>query len=210
MSIKAIDFIKIWTEFIIKITSDSNWVDYYSNNKKWSEFIMGEKNNIQNSPFGNFASNKYEFRYRKEDGLTDLSISSTKNFNEIKSLHETNNLDVIKQDFYYPRYYDILIEHENNIYFCYQEMIKLTYSKAKLKVLITYNENSVEDENYMYIQRQVVSNFSSVIKQANSNLTESESTKYLLLIGQKNDKKLNFSNFIFDINGSLTNTIKTN
>jgi len=210
--ISADEFTEYWKEFIQKKiveNQDFNWEELYDHDyKEWTNITIGPPvSDEQNSPFGDFLKCKNGLRYRREDGLVDLAFAPDNNFEGILSLHENpqERIDVLKKDPekvpFYPRYYSILLEHENNIYMCYEEMAKLCYCRARLKVLITYNENVDSAGNYPYVNETVKSNFETVIKQSNEQFPENCEVEYLLLIGQKEQHKLNWFSYAFDFKG---------
>ncbi|MBA7586558.1 hypothetical protein ES708_28560 [subsurface metagenome] len=200
--ISAKEFANYWTDFIKeKILSDSNWREWYDHEyKTWTEKTIGlPVSEEENSPFGDFIKSKTGLRYRKEDGLVDLTFAPDNNFENILSLHEKpeDRFDVLKKDPekvpFYPRHYSILVEHENDIYKCYEEMAKLAYCRARLKVLITYNENVDLKDDYMYLEEVIVQNFTKIKKQSNENFPENKNTEYLLLVGQKRKDTLTWN-----------------
>jgi len=200
--ISANEFTKYWIEFIEqKILTKPYWKKWYDNEyKKWTEKTIGlPVSEEKNSPFGDFIKSKTGLRYRKEDGLVDLTFAPEKNFEGIFSLHEKpkDRSDVLKKDPekvpFYPRYYSILVEHENDIYKCYEEMAKLAYCRARLKVLVTYNENVDLKDDYMYLEEVIVQNFNKIKQQSNENFPENENTEYLLLVGQKRKDTLTWN-----------------
>lgn len=202
--ILAKEFANYWTDFIKqKILTVSDWKNWYDHEyKTWTEKTIGlPVSEEKNSPFGAFIKPKTGLRYRKEDGLVDLTFAPDNNFENILSLHEKpeDRNDVLKKDPervpFYPRYYSILVEHENDIYKCYEEMAKLAYCRARLKVLITYNENVDSKSDYKYIEKLVIQNFVEIKHQANKDFCENKQTEYLLLIGQKDQNKLNWNSF---------------
>ena len=103
----------------------------------------------------------------------------------------------------YPTNYDILIEHENDIKLCYQEMIKLTYYKSSLKVLVTYNYDENAENQWQKTEANAVANFSSILQQTNSEMPENKDTEYLFIIGQmkKNLPVLKWTFVIYGIHG---------
>jgi len=206
-SMTAKEFYTNWVNFIIqKVISKQNWMNYYNDNKSWTELTIGTKQSEKiNSPLGDFIKNKTALRYRKEDGLTDLSFASNYSFDNVYTLHQ-NQVDrakVITDSVYYPSFYEILIEHENDIYNCYEEMVKLTYDRARLKVLITYNENVDDTSDYKFANNILIANFSTIIKQANNKYPENNETEYLFIIGQIENSKLVWYSYIFDYNGNV-------
>ena len=206
----AKDFSAHWKKFISQnCISKSDWLKYYNDNHLWTEITIGLKCSEEiNSPFGDFLKNVSGLIYRKEDGLTDLAFSENDFFNKIYSLHnsESKRKEVLPKNAFYPKYYDILVEHENNIYLCFQEMIKLTYYRARLKVLITYNENIDDSSDYKYVNDLLINNFCTIIKEATEKHHENRDTEYLLIIGQMNHGTLAWNYYIFDYKGKLVNT----
>jgi hypothetical protein len=201
----AREFLNLWIDFLNKkIVDHISWLQDYDKNKRWTEFILGEKQSRgSGSPLGEYIAQKTGLRYRTEDGLTDLAFAPKESFAGIHSLHEDpdkrkTNLD---EKLFYPQHYEILVEHENNIYTCYEEMAKLTYSKGRLKVLITYNENVDKKSDYKYADEILADNFSTMIKQANLKYPENPETEYLLIIGQLNHNILEWESFVFNHEG---------
>lgn len=82
-------------------------------------------------------------------------------------------------------------------------MIKLTYDRARLKVLITYNENVDKKSDYKFINEILTNNFRTKINQANTKHPENSETEYLLIIGQKVNNNLIWYSYIFDKNGKI-------
>lgn len=196
-----------WIDFISKeCTTKSDWLNQYNDNNLWTLFTIGPKCSEEaNSPFGEYLKNKIGLRYRKEDGSVDLAFADNKNFKNVLSLHkqESERINVVKENSFYPNYYEILVEHENNIYLCFEEMIKLTYFRARLKVLITYNENVDDTSDYYYANEILVTNFSKIISQANEKYPENMNTLYLLIVGQLNNGKLIWYFYTFNNRGEL-------
>jgi len=207
--ISADEFKTYWIEFINQeVINDPHWAEWYDcNYKKWTEITIGLPTLKGNSPIGEFIKSKTGLRYRKEDGLVDLAFAPDNNFEGILSLHEKQEerIDVLKKDPekvpFYPRYYNILVEHENDIYRCFEEMAKLCYCRARLKVLITYNENVDSTGNYPYVKETVISNFNKIIEQSNEEFKENSDVEYLLLIGQKDQNKLNWFSYAYNFKG---------
>jgi len=200
--ISAKEFTKYWIEFIEqKILTKPYWKKWYDHEyKKWTKETIGlPVSEEENSPFGAFIKSKTGLRYRKEDGLVDLTFAPDNNFENILSLHEKpkDRSDVLKKDPekvpFYPSYYSILVEHENDIYKCYEEMAKLAYCRARLKVLITYNENVDSKNDYKFMEEVIVQNFNKIRQQSNKNFPENELTEYLLLVGQKRKDTLTWN-----------------
>lgn len=208
----ATKFIGAWSIFI-KDHISNGWKEAYLDNTKWTKFILGTKQSKINtgSPLGDAILGhfgKSAFRYRKEDGLFDLTVAPTQSFHGVKSQHEVEKArtPVIDNQSYYPPYYDILIEVENNVETCWEEMTKLTYAKSKLKVLITYNWDVEPDQDYHYVSEILINNFSEIIKQSNAEFPENEETQYMLIVFQKKEDQLYWNSGVFkNKDGELIN-----
>ncbi len=192
--VSANNFYDLWLRFITKkITINDKWNSLYQNDRTWSNIILGNKqSSTTDSPLGQFINNETGLLYRREDGLADLGFSFNNKFNKIEKIHwkKPFNKDFISFDGkFYPDKYDILLEHENSITKCWEEMVKLTYFRAKLKVLITYNRDAQEGETYDHVFKTLCSNFKNIIKQSQTKISEAKKTEYLLIVGQNNNNK---------------------
>ncbi len=122
--------------------------------------------------------------YIKEDCLFDLSVYYSEKFENIYSYDVDGKATKINTKSNTTN--AILIEHENNILLAYEEMIKLTYVKAKLKVIISYDRwNDIE-----FAKERLSNNLKQIVYQANQRITESLSTEYLIIVGQNKGDKI--------------------
>ncbi len=182
---KAKAFFKTWKAFVNEKTKDK---DIWEGNKgaKRTIELFGKKGSSKtDSPFGNyFQEHNKKFKYRKEDGLVDLAIYREVYYKGIGNLYDPKTTKYNERELIaYPIFYDILIEHENKPELCFHEMTKLADFRSKLKVLITYNWDKEESEDYSYVYATLSKNFKEIIDQANKSCKETE-TEYLLMIGQ--------------------------
>jgi hypothetical protein len=203
--IDAKTFIRAWVEFSKEFTSKNpNWLDSYQSSISWSTlFLGGKKSTEENSPIGNFLKDKFALRYRVEDGLFDLAFSSSENFKQIPYLSR-NVLDYFEPEYFFPAYYDIIMEIENEYVCAWQEMTKLTWVRCPLKVLVTYNGiKEKQKENEMLIQ-----SFQTIIKQAIGAYPENPETEYVLIVGNDLNQKLNWECFVFSNEGKQKHTEK--
>ncbi len=87
-----------------------------------------------------------------------------------------------------------IVEFENDFAACFQEMIKLTQLRGKLKVLVTYDypykDNPGTKNDWVEIARR---NWRSIIRDAHSHLPE-PGVEYLLAIGQLSNTESKGSN----------------
>ncbi|NQU87710.1 MAG: hypothetical protein HQ541_18315 [Mariniphaga sp.] len=203
---KAKSFIEIWKEFHKEELKDLIGTFSYDNKVGKTEAILGKKKDV-NSKLGYFIENYFakhhveqtRLKYFKEDFTRDLTVvqKGKKYKVKTKSYHNEPIKSTIK-NYYYS--YELILEHENDILLCQQEMIKLTYFKAPLKVLVTYCwDNEKDDENKIYRDRAKC-NFQTIIEKSNQYFPENNSTEYLLIIGQKNQTDFNWYYYIFKFN----------
>lgn len=93
-------------------------------------------------------------------------------------MHEKNEHPVADA---YPVGYPLLLECENDTAMAYQEMVKLTYYRAPLKVLVCYDYGS--KSRWGYAKERLIKNFHEIIHQTNEWFPENPQTEYLLIIG---------------------------
>ena len=205
--IKILDmdtFIECWKSFTEK-NKDQLLTKYDCSD--WTSYICGEKKSTnEGSPFGDYFIKNFGdvHSYRKEDGLIDLAIYKKEEFvKDIYSLAKRagNETFPLKNC---PTSYDVLIEHENDVSRAHEEMYKLSYFRANLKVLVTYIWDPRGDEMWKNTHERLSKNFASIIKQTNEKYPENVETSYILITGQRISEKLiwNYTGF------SVMNTLK--
>ena len=197
---KATQFISKWKDLIKELKNNTNFFRYYQNDTSWTNFVLGEvetKNKVTNScRLGEIIIDDEELEYRKEDAKIDIAFGK-ENF-EVLDIKNTNKITI--DDCFYPKVYEIIVEHENNIATAWQEMVKLTTFRAKLKVLITYNwgEDENDKKDYSKNIETTAQNFENIIKQTNEAFPENPDTEYLLIIGQRKVENLFWHYFIYN------------
>ena len=188
-------FVACWKEFV-KAKNDELF-DNFDKPAERTRLVLGDKSSsIDNgSPFGdhfrNYFSNKYS--YRKEDGSVDLSIYKSEFIENVSDMKIEEKVSNITQDKLnnFPKVYSVLLEQENVIERAYEEMHKLTYFRANLKVLVTYIWNpSKTGDKWAYAHDRICKNFESILKQTNDIFPENGETDYILVTGQKVNEKL--------------------
>jgi hypothetical protein len=199
-------FLKHWLDFSQTLTSNGDWLTHWQSSTAWSNYILGTKrSSSKTSPIGEFFRRHFDkLRYRTEDGLYDLTMSLSNNFTDIPTLDRNYNLIAFqpKTEEYYPTIYDILLEHENEIYYSWHEIAKLGYVRGLLKVLVTYNSDNLTKQQIANECAMMVKTFSTVIKQCNSNFSDNSQTEYLLLVGRQEADELVWFHQTFDDNGN--------
>lgn len=204
--IKAKDFLNHWLSFSNEIIlNNPNWRIAWNSSHEWSKLILGTKNSSSSeSPIGNYLATKYpQVNYRTEDGLFDLSITLNQNIFSIPTLDKNYNLTSFDSKDY-ASVYDILLEHENEIYHTWHEVAKLAYVRSYLKVVVTYNSDGLSESQLQKENEMMIKTFETIIPQCTANFADNEQTEYLLLIGNKTADTLNWTYKTFDCNGKLT------
>lgn len=202
--IKAKDFLNHWLSFSNEIIiKNVDWPIAWNSSNEWSKLILGTKTSSSTeSPIGNYLANKYNnLRYRTEDGLFDLSITLNQHIFSIPTLDKNYNITHFDSESY-ASVYDILLEHENEIYYSWHEVAKLCYVRSYLKVLITYNSDGLSESQLRKQNEMMIKTFEAVIPQCTKDFADNEQTEYLLLIGNKAGDTINWTHQIFDFNGS--------
>ncbi|GAB4135703.1 MAG: hypothetical protein Fur0041_09930 [Bacteroidia bacterium] len=202
--ITASDFVKHWMSFSKEVVlKNSQWEVAWNSNAKWSKLILGTKGSSdKESPIGNYFQSVYpKIRYRTEDALFDLSLTFNQKLRNIPTLDKNYNLTSF-DDIHYASVYDILLEHENEIYISWHEVAKLAYVRSYLKVLVTYFSDGIKEVQRRKEKEMMIATFESVISQCNKDFPDHPDTEYVLLIGYKNSGTLQWTSVIFDWNGN--------
>jgi hypothetical protein len=189
------EFIECWKLFVKQ--NEPAFLEKFDSRTDRTQLIIGNDSSSVNtgSPFGDFFREFFgeKYFYRKEDGSVDLSIYENDFLRGIMDMNTEDKVSVISKETlnYFPKYYNVLIEQENTIEKAYEEMYKLTYFRANLKVLITYIWNpSKSGDLWTYAHDRLSKNFESIIKQTNESYPENGETDYVLITGQKIDNKI--------------------
>lgn len=196
MEITIDNFIECWKKFALEYKKEI--LDVYDKPAKRTHLIIGSKRSSQeDSLLGNFMKRFYsdEFDYRCEDGSVDLSFYKKDFLENIKDMQDESKVNNLKEKDLqcFPKYYDIIIEHENVIERAYEEMHKLTYFNSQLKVLITYIWDPDKKGNqWNYAHDRLCNNFEAIIKQANARFPENGENDYLLITCQRINGELRY------------------
>ena len=205
-TISANDFITVWKDFIDSKMKEKKWEEAWNTNNDWSKFVLKTKSSTsKDSPIGDAISARWPFLgYRTEDGSIDLSFfiheQSSFNFQKLGSNWEFEELE--KKG--YPCFYPILLEHENDIYSSYHEVAKLTYYRARLKVLVTYHsgDNLTPDKRKKEID-MLKENFRRFLSQSHRFFPENQLVEYLLIVGGMVKGALAWTYVTFDTQGNV-------
>ena len=199
-------FLNHWFAFSNQLTANVDWLNHWQSSTAWSNYILGTKrSSSDSSPVGEYFRRHFNnLRYRTEDGLYDLTMALGENFKSIPTLDKNYQLtafDSNEKDFY-PSVYDVLFEHENEIYYSWHEVAKLAYVRGLLKVLVTYNSDNLDEQQIKNENEMMVKTFTTIIQQSNANFADNNQSEYLLLIGRQAKDKLIWTHKIFDDNGN--------
>ncbi len=211
MKVTARDFIQIWQGFMedLEKNSQEKLEQAYVSNADWSKLLLGEKKpESKNTPLADYIRrNQYRAaRYHKEYKGIDLVFVLQDNFSQIFALSTGNSKqeDLVDKRAFVPKFIDMLVEHETDINKCYEEMLRLVNHKARLKVLITYDWETTEQDSYSYMKNTIGENFHKIIQQANELFPENPETEYLLVIGYKTDEgKIAWNFYIYQIRANV-------
>jgi len=183
-------FIQCWKSFTEK--NKDQLLTKYDGSDRTSYIFGGDKSTSDSSPFGHYFVEYFDnaYSYRKEDGLVDLEIFKSREF--VKDIYEvTKGSDNKKLSLEnYPRNYEVLIKHENDISRAHEGMFRLTNFRAYLKVLVTHIWDPSGDEMWAEVHKRLSKNFESIIKQTNEKYPENVETNYVLITGQRISGKL--------------------
>lgn len=186
MKINPREFADCWNEFLTKKNMtggiSEHIKDTYLDNKKWTSKIIGTAaRSSSGSPIGDYIRKKAtNLEYRTEENKLDL-VFSEKNSNIVVQDIECEGKNVNLDKQYYPKVYEIILEHENKSTSCWEEMVKLTRLRAKLKVLITYLDYKVVGDSQRNI---LIQNFSMIIESCNEKILINDES-YLLIVCQR-------------------------
>lgn len=187
MKVNATSFISAWEKFIghkynNRVSGNEDLDHDWSSDTNWTNTIIGHNGCLNTgSPLGEALGFHYGngFNYFREFYHIDLILTRHE-----KIKYNSLNNKLTTAEMYWPGSLEIIIEHENIIDGCWKEMIKLTYFRAKLKVLISYLPDNIDDENRKAIINTVTNNFRNIIRDANLMQHENEDTEYLMIIGE--------------------------
>jgi len=206
--ITAQDFYEKWMGFI-NCKDPEECLFKWQSSKEWTAFMLGNAYaSSKASPFGDYISNddrwREKIRYRTEDGKFDMSISLHENFQPLPTLGRNYIKDVfdirLADDTlaYYPPIYDVLIEHENDVYSSWNEIAKLSWVRSPLKVLITYHTDKINPEQILLEREMLIDQFDKIVGESTKNFEDNSQTEYLLILGHNDEKKISWTADVLD------------
>ena len=185
---KAIEFKEIWQHYVETLQRETDWLALWNSDSKWTDEVQNNvrmnswhwSNKLKSALAEEYVSESIQMtpEYRKIDFVAARPIQAT-----IQTMGEdelTIN-ETVPTALEYG-FLDFVIEFENSIAACYQEMIKLTQIRAKLKVLITYDYDH-QGKPEPYWVDTAVQNWKGIINEAQDRLPE-PGVEYLFIIGQ--------------------------
>ncbi len=167
---KAEEFQRNWQNYVIKLSEEKELLSLYNSYSKWTKEVQDNVFNRSYHWSSHFDRTRTEFR--KQDWSYLLPLNG-----KIESMHEDAN--IINASEFHTR---VVIEFENSIESCWEEMIKLTQLRANLKILVTYDYDHKGNPDNTYIER-ARENFKEIIYNAGQLLPELDA-EYLLIVGQ--------------------------
>lgn len=183
--ITATRFLEQFNKFVheskAQFTPDS-WKD----SSGWLNALIGPASAaVDKSPLGKHLKDNLDpnLRSRTEEWKIDLVLSAHEN----ALRYDIQTGDPERLLAFQPVLYDILIEHENSIGLSYQEMLKLVYMRARLKVLITYTfDSDGSDEQEQRALDAIIharKQFDRMVNDSNANYPENPATEYVFIVG---------------------------
>ena len=206
-AITAALFIEQWRHFMDTIEDTPDWSTAWMTSSEWSRRVLGTKSSLSiGSPVGDFFTKQFPgLRYRSEDGLFDLCMTLQGNLNAIPTLDRNYHPDSFEpeQDSFYPSFYDVLLEHENDIYSSWQEVAKLSYVRGRLKVLVTYTRDHGDATRTAEEIHMMEETVRSILFQTTVLFKDEGDTEFLLLVGTLRSGSITWSARTFDHVGEL-------
>ena len=181
----ALEFKKVWQEYVDKLQSQTDWLALWSNDSKWTAEVQNNVNENDwhwSVPMEQVLQNEFpgdEHTLAPEHRKIDFVAAS-----ELKSPIESMWADgsLILRDAVRFGFLEVMIEFENDFADCFREMIKLTKHRARLKVLVTYDYEHKSEPHSDWID-VATRNWYAIIRESQERLPE-PGVEYLLIVGQ--------------------------
>lgn len=202
-------FSEFWNDYINDVIKCDDLANLWDKNKEWTNKVLA--NEVLNDEV---LKNKLIEKLNKDFNLNnqiwkewkkfDLIVGTDDYFEDIygfdfKEPFEKYNLIPKKKGLLEnPKHQLLLFEHENDFRTALNELAKLTYERAKFKVLITYPEKIKH-------RLALISNTLKILDQSDKCLPE-YSTQYILVLGELIDKTIYWSFYQFGCSGVLLNS----
>jgi hypothetical protein len=186
-------FVEFWNDFVTVLSKKCDLAMLWDNTEAWTNLMLCDP--YQESPLlFSLFENKFKLTGKSEYRKFDAVFFSKETFKNIKYYDGSGIIANTEK----PIGIEVVIEHENDYRLAFEEIMKLTSIKGKLKVLMTYPKN-LEAESAIYEK------FREGIIQANNWMKENVETKYLLICGYKEDRLIVWNFFSFNIDGENEN-----
>lgn len=180
--IKPQGFIDKWIELFNEFDlDDKEHLNTYKNSSLWTNYVLSDQ-----SPVIKGICNEFDLNCRLEEYKID-AVFAQNTRGLVNETLEIKSYGTINE--YYPPFYSLLLEHENNWKDCWREMSKLIHFKSPLKVLVTYADYNQDTEKLYNALR---TDFKTIIDRSNLVFKENDATHYILILGQRieNQSKL--------------------
>jgi hypothetical protein len=193
------EFTEIWNEYINGIIKNDDLNVLWNSSNGWTSKVLSEDLIKKLSEEFNFNKQVW-----KEWKKFDLIVGTDDHFEDVygydldKTFEEYFQITKKKGFLEYPKHQLLLLEHENDFRTALNELIKLTYERAKFKVLITYPEK-------LKHRLALISNTLNILDQSDKCNPE-YSTEYILVLGEVIQNTIYWSFYQFGCNGVLLNS----
>ena len=191
---KHIDFFEFtifWNNYIAEQTKGIDIKKVWEDWSAWTELVMDKLPKSLDAEFK--LNNKIWPEWKK----FDLIVGTDDYFEDI-FYYDMSGI-MTKEDSFseYPRHQMILLEHENDYRTCLQEIVKLTYERARTKILITYPEKREH-------RVSIINNIIRILNQSQTSIEEL--SEYFIVFGELIDDTLYWMFYEIDFNGVLVNS----
>ncbi len=168
MKISAERFWHVWLDKVAP-ELDKRFEASFSNDPEWTKVIFSDE-------ILGIIKTKLGVEARKEDFKTDTVFAGPENL-----IYKEK-----EKEWFYPKERLILFEHENNIDTVVEEVYKLLYRRAPLKVIVTYQYNK-PGMDYEGDLKERIAEYTEIIAGSNDWFPENPETEYLIIVGRRKE-----------------------
>ncbi len=188
------EFSEFWTKYVNGQLKGKDLQKHWDRDSKWTNLILTDE--LDKNLAKEFNGIE-EDRIRKEWRKFDLVVGTDDYFEGVYN-YDLTGIFTQKDDIaFYPRHQLLLLEHENDFRTCLNEIIKLTYERARTKVLITYP--------YTIAHRlSIINNITNILDQSDTSVNEF--AEYIIVFGEYIDEIIYWSFYEIAYNGAIANS----
>ncbi len=184
------EFTVFWNEYIKQQTRGSDIQQVWENTVEWNKIITNNLSDELNKKFKLGGVKNIRKEWRKFDLVvgTDDYFENLCNYDLSGFVSRDDHLS------HYPRHQLLLFEHESDYKTCLNEFIKLTYERARTKILVTYPTRREH-------RISIINNAINILDQSHTSIEEM--SEYFIVFGEKFDDVIYWTFYELGFNGSL-------